>query len=428
MASGRFVLNGHSLIEVHPGIWRIEPSGKMHAGVNLVGTREILERIKDDKSVEQALNVATLPGVLDPVLTMPDIHQGYGFPIGGVAAFRLKNGIVSPGGVGYDINCGVRMLRTTLTRDQIFERNMMRDLVSRLYDAVPAGVGSRRSDLDFSESELDEVLSEGAQWAVKRGFGTAEDIQFTEENGRMPGADPNAVSHRAKQRGMNQLGTLGSGNHFLEIQYVDEIRNKKAAEAFGLFENQVVITIHTGSRGLGYQVCEEYLDLSINAAKKYGIELVDRELAAAPLDSEEGKQYLCAMSAAANFAFANRQVITHWVRAVFAEQFGNAALPLLYDVCHNIAKIEEMPIGGVPLSVCIHRKGATRAYPPQHPKVPAPYRNAGQPVLVPGDMGRYSFVLAGCRGSLELTFGSACHGAGENSHVPRRRRSAKAGR
>lgn len=406
-------LKGRLFSEVSPGIWRHEPIGKMRAGVHLVGSEELLKKIEDDRSIDQAVNVAHLPGVVDPVLTMPDIHQGYGFPIGGVAAFRPKDGVVSPGGVGYDINCGVRCLTTSLKKDQIHHRQIMRELVSDLFQAVPCGVGSRRKDLSLSKSELEEVLVQGAQWAIRRGFGGQGDEAYIEERGQIRGADPSRVSPRAKERGIDQLGTLGSGNHFLEIQYVDEIFQPSIAKVLGLSLEQIVVSIHTGSRGLGYQVCSDYLEECLRASEKYHISLVDRELAAAPIDSPEGQNYLAAMAAAANFAFANRQIISHWVREILERRFGKFQLSVLYDVCHNIAKFEELPTSHRGSErLCIHRKGATRAYPPRHPAVPPSYQEIGQPILIPGDMGRYSYILVGQAGSLEKSFGSACHGAG----------------
>ncbi len=399
----------HTLIPLEPGIWRIEPIGAMKAGVHLIGSPRLLSKLFEDKSIDQAVNVACLPGVLDPVLTMPDIHQGYGFPIGGVAAFHAETGLVSPGGVGYDINCGVRMLRTPFTKAQLADGNRASRLADGLFEKIPCGIGSKRKDLRVAPGELDSVLADGAKWAVKRGFGYNRDLEYIEELGCLPWADPTKVSPRAKERGEYQLGTLGSGNHFVEIQAVDELFDPKIAESFGLFPGQIVVTIHTGSRGVGYQVCTDSLESALHAAKKYGVALPDRELASAPLASPEGKAYMGAMAAAANFAFANRQVITHWVREVFQSVMGQGDLGVIYDVCHNIAKYEEFP--GRP-RVCIHRKGATRAYPPGHSSLPSAYREAGQPVLVPGDMGRYSYVLAGKKGSLEKSFGSACHGAG----------------
>lgn len=404
-------IKGLSLQEIRPGIWRIDPIGKMKAGVHLVGSPEMFEPLREDKSLDQAVRVAALPGVVDPVMVMADVHQGYGFPIGGVAAFDLKQGVVSPGGVGYDINCGVRVLTTGLQRDSL-EGERLKKVISDLYDLVPSGVGSKRTDLSLRNSDLNAILSEGLGWAVKRGFADQSERDHIEEGGCLSLADPSKVSARAKARGENQLGTLGSGNHFLEIQCVSEIYEEQIADAFGLFPNQVVVTIHTGSRGLGYQTCSDYLEVSLGAAKKYGLELPDRELAASPITSPEGQDYLAAMSAAANFAFVNRQVISHWVRSVFKRHFGKEDLPLLYDVCHNIAKYEKIPVDGKLKRVCVHRKGATRAYPPGHPELSKSFLETGQPVIVPGDMGRYSYLLAGQKDSLEISWGSACHGAG----------------
>ncbi|NBX67945.1 MAG: RtcB family protein [Proteobacteria bacterium] len=414
MRSNALQLGSRTLTEIKPGIWRVEPQGKMRVGVNIIASKNLILQIKDDKSIEQAANVATLPGVLDPVLTMPDIHQGYGFPIGGVAAFHEKTGVVSPGGVGYDINCGVRVLTTNISVQQLKNNKMTKRLVSELFDVVPCGVGSKRKDLELSMGQLDSILADGASWAVKNGFGDLSDLDFIEEKGRLIFADPEKVSQRARERGHNQLGTLGSGNHFLEIQAVDTIFDKAKALAFGLEPDHIVIMIHTGSRGLGYQVCSEYIELALNTASKYGIELVDRELAALPLESVEGKSYLGAMAAAANFAFNNRQIISFWVKETFKRHFPNIEFKILYDICHNIAKWEEFhfPSHRNSQRVCIHRKGATRAYPPRHPSLPQPYLATGQPVIVPGDMGRFSFILAGSANSMELSLGSACHGAG----------------
>ncbi len=397
---------------VYPSIWRIEPRGKMRVGVNLVGNTDLLLQAGRDRSITQATNVASLPGVVDPVLTMPDIHQGYGFPIGGVAAFRADSGVVSPGGVGYDINCGVRILKTSIMRERVQNREVMRRLVSNLFDKIPCGVGSRRADLSLNREEMDLILTRGARWAVEHGFGTQQDISFLEENGCISSADPETVSVRATERGSCQLGTLGSGNHFVEVQYVDEVLDRETAEVFGLTKDQVVISIHTGSRGLGYQVCADYLEQTLAVSAKYGIDLVDRELASVPIHSREGQKYLGAMACAANFAFANRQIITHWVREVFNKQFGDRKLEVIYDVCHNIAKFEELAVRSGTLKVCVHRKGATRAYPPHHSEIPTRYRPVGQPILIPGDMGRFSYVLVGKKGAMERSLGSACHGAG----------------
>jgi len=405
-------LKGYPVRLIGPGIWRIDPFGKMRVGVHLVGSRELIEPARNDLSLEQAINVASLPGVVDPVLTMPDMHQGYGFPIGGVAAFHPQEGVVSPGGVGYDINCGVRLLKTPLRKEQIHYQSQMRKLVSDLFENIPTGVGSRRKDLKLNRFDLRDLLTEGVSWALRKGFAHSTDIEVIEEQGRLAQACPDKVSELALERGLDQVGTLGSGNHFVEVQYVDRIFHEPIAQVFGLHLNQVVISIHTGSRGLGYQVCEDYLDKCLVACSQYKIELPDRELAAVPIESPEGQDYLSAMACAANFAFNNRQLITFWVRRVFEHHFGNIEMPLLYDVCHNIAKMESMPHNHHQETYLIHRKGATRAYPPFHPQVPACYQTVGQPVLIPGDMGRYSFVMAGKREALTTSFGSACHGAG----------------
>jgi tRNA-splicing ligase RtcB len=322
--------------------------------------------------------------------------------------------VVSPGGVGYDINCGVRLLRSALSAEEI--RPQLGRLADRLFHNVPSGVGSQRRDLKLSVHEERKVLQQGARWAVEHGFGSEEDLRHIEEGGVIPGADPELVSERALERGRAQLGTLGSGNHFIEVQTVDEIGDAEAAEALGLFPGQVTVTIHTGSRGFGYQVCDDYLRMMLAASRKYGIELPDRQLCCAPLLSPEGRQYLHAMACAANFAFANRQLITAWVRESFAQALergpGELRLSLIYDVCHNIAKYETHKVGKKERRLCVHRKGATRAFPPGHPETPELYRKVGQPVLIPGDMGRYSYVLVGTQGAFEETFGSTCHGAG----------------
>ncbi|MCL6621718.1 MAG: RtcB family protein [Syntrophobacterales bacterium] len=394
--------------------WEIPREGKMRTRGLIFASKEMLPKIHEDRSLEQVANVATLPGIEGPSMAMPDIHWGYGFPIGGVAAFNLEEGVVSPGGVGYDINCGVRLLRTNLERQEIAPR--VEELVNALFHNIPTGVGSRRKDLKLTVPTLKEVMRYGAAWAVKQGFGRAEDLAHIEAGGQIPGADPEVVSQFAMDRGKDQLGTLGSGNHFVEVGYVAEIYDEKLARALGLFPGQVTIIIHTGSRGLGHQVCDDFIKVMLKASAKYGIELPDRQLCSAPIRSPEGQQYLAAMAAAANFAFANRQMITHWVRESFEQvlQMGprDLGLELIYDVAHNIAKIEKHLIDGKEKTVCVHRKGATRAFPPGHPEVPPAYRETGQPVLIPGDMGRYSFVLVGTQKALEETFGSTCHGAG----------------
>ncbi len=334
--------------------------------------------------------------------------------IGGVAAFDLKEGIISPGGVGFDINCGVRLLKSNLTKDEV-EKDIKR-LTDTIFVNVPSGVGSRRKDFRLNQATLKHVLNEGVKWALKNGFARNEDLAHIEEGGCLEGANPDFVSNKALERGKDQLGTLGSGNHFVEIGYVEKVYNEKMANTLGLFKGEVTILIHTGSRGLGHQVCDDYIKVLLRSSTRYGIELPDRQLCCAPISSEEGQQYLSAMACAANFAFTNRQLITHWVRETFAKFFKkspeNLGLFLIYDVCHNIAKIETHEYKGKKINVCVHRKGATRAFPLGHPDVPRDYKEIGQPVLIPGDMGRYSYVLVGTKGAMEETFGSTCHGAG----------------
>jgi tRNA-splicing ligase RtcB len=403
--------------------WRIPREGKMRVDGIVYADAAMMNDIRQDESLKQVANVAHLPGIVGASLAMPDIHWGYGFPIGGVAATDAEDGVVSPGGVGYDINCGVRLVASRLTRDEVAPH--LRDIVKAMYARVPTGVGAHRRDLRLSGPDLKGVLQHGAGWAVERGFGSRADLDFIEERGMLPGADPALVSERALERGQSQLGTLGSGNHFAELQYVAEIYDQPVADAFGLSRNQVTVMIHSGSRGLGHQVCEDYLRIMIRAAQKYGIELPDRQLCCAPVKSPEGREYLAAMSAAANFAFANRQVMGHWVREALAEAMGttpeSTGIRTVYDVCHNIAKFESFAAG----RVCVHRKGATRAYPPGHPQTPATYREVGQPVLIPGDMGRYSYVLVGTEGAYRDTFGSSCHGAGRRWSRSHAKRQAK---
>lgn len=345
---------------------------------------------------------------------MPDIHWGYGFPIGGVAATDLESGVVSPGGVGYDINCGVRLARTSLIYDNIKPR--LGKLVENLFKNIPTGVGSSGAIKKLNQKEIKAILIKGSEWAVEQGFGFQEDLDFTEENGKLKNADPETVSERAIERGLDQAGTLGSGNHFLEIDVVEEIYNKEAAEVFGLFKGQIVVFIHTGSRGLGYQVCDDYLKALLKVEKRYGFNLPDKQLACAPIKSEEGKNYLSAMNCAANFAWNNRQIIMHLARKTLKETFNISEneldFKLVYDVCHNIAKIEEHEIDEQLKKVCVHRKGATRAFPANNKFIPQRYKNIGQPVLIPGDMGRYSFISLGTSKAIEETFGSSCHGAG----------------
>ncbi len=407
--------------------WRIPREGKMRVDGIVYASEAMMDDLRGDQCLEQVANVAHLPGILEASLAMPDIHWGYGFPIGGVAAMDADEGVISPGGVGYDINCGVRLLRTDLTRADV--RPVLRDLVTRLYQSIPTGVGRGRKDLRLGKPELRKVLRKGASWAVANGMGWKRDLDFLEERGRIEGADPDLVSDRAYERGRPQLGTLGSGNHFGEIQYVSEIFDEAAARALGLFRDGITFTIHCGSRGLGHQVCSDHLKTMVRAASRYGIDLPDRQLCCAPLRSPEGREYLAAMAAAANFAFANRQVITHFARESFAEVLGRGpgglGMEVVYDVCHNIAKFEEFDNGDGVRRACVHRKGATRAYPPGHAKTPEPYRECGQPVLIPGDMGRYSYVLVGTEKAYRQTFGSTCHGAGRRLSRRQAKREAR---
>jgi len=393
---------------------RIPRHGGMRVDGIVYAGPELMAEIERDPCLEQVANVAHLPGIVGASLAMPDIHWGYGFPIGGVAAMDAEEGVISPGGVGYDINCGVRLLRSTLTADEV--RPRLRELVAQLFRNVPTGVGAGRRDLRLGRRDLERVLARGAAWAVGRGMGEPDDLLHIEEGGCLATADPEAVSARACERGGPQLGTLGSGNHFCEVQEVEEVFDEKAAAAFGLARGQVTVMLHSGSRGLGHQVCSDFLKRMLDAARRYGIALPDRQLCCAPIRSEEGREYLGAMAAAANFAFANRQVMTHWVRESFAAVFGlppaRLGLGVVYDVCHNIAKFETLPVEGKEVRLCVHRKGATRALPPGHAAVPPAYRKSGQPVLIPGDMGTGSYVLAGTERAFTETFGSTCHGAG----------------
>ncbi|MEM1606531.1 MAG: RtcB family protein [Candidatus Bathyarchaeia archaeon] len=396
--------------------WRIP---KYRPGMRVPGVifadEDLLEKMKTDKTLEQCANVAHLPGIYKYSITLPDGHEGYGFPIGGVAATDYEEGVISPGGVGYDINCGVRLLVTTLSERDI--RPKLGDLATTIFHNVPSGLGSHRKDFTVSINELDRITREGIPYLVDKGYGWLEDIEHCEERGCMPGANPEKVSSTAKRRGAPELGTLGSGNHFLEIQRVDKIFNEKVAKAFGItHEGQVTVMIHTGSRGYGHQICSDYLRVMERAVHKYRIELPDRELACAPGTSPEAQDYYQAMACAVNYAFANRHMITHWVRQSFEQVFKSSAdkigLHTVYDVAHNIAKIEEHTVDGKTVKVWVHRKGATRAFPPGHKDVPADYRSLGQPVIIPGSMGTSSWVLVGTPKAMEITFGSTAHGAG----------------
>ena len=394
--------------------WRIPRRGPMRVDGIVFADDRLMEAIRSDKSLEQVANVACLPGIVKASVAMPDIHWGYGFPIGGVAGFDPGEGVFSPGGVGYDINCGVRLLSTHIDVAEVREK--IADFVPRLFSNIPTGVGSHRKDLKLSRKDAERVSRQGARWAVELGMGSAEDLEMIEEGGTIPGADFGGVSEKAYGRGRDQLGTLGSGNHFVEVGYVDELYDERLAGRIGLRRNGLTVIIHTGSRGFGHQICEDYLRTMQQAAVRHGIYLPDRQLCCAPVGSDEGERYLAAMACAANFAFANRQLITHWVRETVEEAWGltprQHGVRVVYDVCHNIAKRERHRIDGVEREVMVHRKGATRAFPAGHPQVPEPYRDVGQPVLVPGDMGRYSFVLVGHPDSPDYTFSSCCHGAG----------------
>ncbi|MDD1674339.1 MAG: RtcB family protein [Methanomicrobiales archaeon] len=371
---------------------------------------DVLRPTLEEGALNQLANVATLPGIVKYALAMPDIHWGYGFPIGGVAAFRKEDGIISPGGVGFDINCGVRLMTTPLVVSQLEKK---RELIETLYREIPTGVGAK-SMLRLSGKELEEMMQQGSAWTVAHGYGIPQDVEHCEEGGSMQGADPAQVSAKARQRGMPQSGTLGAGNHFLEIQEVKEIYDPAAAASFGLTLGQICVMIHCGSRGLGHQVCTDHLKILDAATRRYGIVLPDRQLACAPLSSPEGKAYFGAMAAAANYAWANRQLIMDTVRKVFGRFYGIAydRMPLVYDVAHNVAKFEDHTVDGKRIAVCVHRKGATRAFGPHRPEIPARYRATGQPVIIPGSMGTPSFVLRGTAEGMDRSFGSTCHGAG----------------
>jgi len=393
--------------------WMIPKTGGMLVPGLIYTSEALLREMGGDESPQQVMNVAHLPGIVKYSLAMPDMHWGYGFPIGGVAAFDVKSGVISPGGVGYDINCGCRMMTTKLNFEDI--RDRMKDLVIALFQNIPSGVGST-GVLKLSQKEERQVLTQGTRWAVSQGYGTEEDIETTEDYGSMAGADPDKVSPRAMERGKDQLGTLGSGNHFLEIEVVEEIFDPDVAAVFGLSVGQVAVLIHSGSRGLGYQVCDDYLARMVKKMGELGIALPDRQLACSWLESTAGKDYLAAMACAANYAWANRQMLMHWTRETFEKTLRKSprelGMKLLYDVCHNIAKLETFPVDGEMMSLCVHRKGATRSFPPGHPALPARYRGVGQPVLIPGDMGTGSYVMVGTEKAYQETFGSTCHGAG----------------
>lgn len=408
-------LSKQNFTRVNDIVWDIPKRhrGDMRVPVRVYADDDLLEDALGDQSLEQAVNVACLPGLVERVLVMPDVHQGYGMPIGGVMAAQVPDGIISPGAVGYDINCGVRLLASHVSHDEVKDR--VGDLATALYRNCPSGVGSE-GHFKVSHEEFNEVLTKGSKWALKRGFARRDDLDRTEEFGTMPGADPGKVSARAVQRGRPQIGTLGAGNHFIEVDKVVSIFDDEAARVLGLFEGQIVVQIHCGSRGFGHQVCTDYVSDFQAAVRKYGIQLPDRELVCAPIDSPEGKDYFGAMACAANYAFANRQVLAHFVRASFEEVLAGHVqdfdLHQVYDIAHNMAKIEEHRVGDKTIKVCVHRKGATRAFGPGSDVLPPDLKPIGQPVLIPGSMGTASWVLLGTAGSMEQTFGSTCHGAG----------------
>lgn len=396
-------------------VWELTQNydARMRVPARIYGNQAVFDKAFEDKSVEQLVNVAMLPGIVQHAMAMPDMHQGYGFPIGGVAAFRYDEGIISPGGVGYDINCGVRMLASQIDAEAIAP--FIKELTTTIYQNCPSGVGGKGA-VQLTHKDLDDVLERGAEWALSKGYACRDDLQRTESYGRLPGARAGAVPDRAKERGRPQMGSLGAGNHFLEIDVVDEIYDPDVADAFGLALGRVVVQIHCGSRGLGHEVCGQSIRQLQDAPRRYGIVIPDRELVAAPVDSPEGRDYMAAMAAAANYAFANRQVLAHFVRRSFERVLAGKVrdwdLHQVYDVAHNIAKVEEHRVGKQRMQLIVHRKGATRAFPPKHPELPTIYRDTGQPVLVPGSMGTESYVLVGTASALAETFGSTCHGAG----------------
>jgi tRNA-splicing ligase RtcB len=408
-------MNIENLIQISETEWEIPTyiRSDMRVPVKLFATRELLEQIINDKSLDQAVNAATLPGLVGHVIVMPDMHQGYGFPIGGVAATEYPQGVISPGAIGYDINCGVRLLASSIDFESA--RDEMDRLATLLNKYCPSGVG-KEGTIKLSVKELDQVLREGARWALKNGYATEADLARTEESGSLDGADPNKVSDRAKERGREQIGSVGAGNHFIEVDVVDQIFHEEAAKAMGLYQGCLVLQIHCGSRGLGHQVCTDYVQSFQSAVHKYGIDLPDRELVCAPMNSPEGIAYMAAMRAAANFAFANRQLLAHSARRAFEETFApktrNWHLHQVYDIAHNMGKLETHEINGEQVKVCVHRKGATRAFGPGSPGLPPEYQKIGQPVIIPGSMGTASWVLVGTEDSMTRSFGSSCHGAG----------------
>ena len=393
--------------KVRECVWEEPVEGEMNVPVRIYASDNLISHLKSDNTLNQAKNVAALPGIVDASIVMPDAHEGYGFSIGGVAAFS-DEGVISPGGIGFDINCGIRLLRTGLNYDEVLPH--ISELVDSIFNLVPSGLG-RGSKLKLTRNEMYDAITGGAKWAVEQGYGYASDVKHIEENGNMEGANADAVSSKAFKRGRQQLGTLGAGNHFLEIQKVGSVFDPHVASKFGLKQDEVTVMIHTGSRGFGHQVCSDHLKIMLDASRKYGIELPDWQLAAAPVKSPEAQSYLGAMRAAVNFAFANRQIITHWVREAFSKFF-DARLDVVYEVAHNIAKNETHTVDGVKQKLWVHRKGATRAFAAGRPEIPSDYNDVGQPVVVAGSMGTASYVLVGTELGMRETFGSSCHGAG----------------
>ncbi|MCH8915499.1 MAG: RtcB family protein [Thaumarchaeota archaeon] len=406
--------------------YQIDPDSNlgMKVPVRIFADESLLQKMLSDRTIMQARNVSTIPGIVGQSIVLPDGHEGYGFPVGGVAAMDAEEGMISPGGVGYDINCGVRLLRSNLSEEIV--RSKLKELVTDLFSSIPSGVGSKGA-VRLTHSELDEVLVKGVSWAIDHGYGSSNDSDVCEENGQIQNADPNKVSDKARKRGAPQLGSLGSGNHFLEVQKVSEIHDEEAANRMGIKEGTITILIHCGSRGFGHQVCSDYLRVSEQAMKKYDIHLPDRELACVPNTSEEGESYRKAMFAALNFAWCNRQMITHWTRKSFERVFNQTEsdldMKLVYDVAHNIAKVEKHKVDGRERNVVVHRKGATRAFPANRDEIPSRYRDLGQPVFIPGSMGTSSWILLGQPNSMDLSFGSTAHGAGRTMSRSKARRN-----
>lgn len=408
-------MSGITPKKIRDNVYQIDADSSkgMKVPVTIYADEGLIAKMMADRTLSQAINVATLPGIQGSAVVLPDGHEGYGFPVGGVAAMDAEEGMISPGGVGYDINCGVRLLRTNLSEKEV--RPKLKELVTDLFNSIPSGVGTEGA-IKLNYSQLDEVLVRGVNWAIDNGYGTKDDADVCEENGQIKNADPNKVSNTARKRGAPQLGSLGSGNHFLEVQKIEKVYDEEAAKRMGIQEGNVTVLIHCGSRGFGHQICSDYLRVSEQALRKYNIELPDRELACVPNTSEEGESYRKAMFAAINFAWSNRQVLSHWTRKSFERVFKSTEadldMKLVYDVAHNIAKVEKHKIDGKEKSVVVHRKGATRAFPANRDEIPSKYRNLGQPVLIPGSMGTGSWILLGKPNSMNLSFGSTAHGAG----------------